>query len=108
MSLSPLDPFLYAMLATRALTCLIRGDTGEAADWADRAARSPGAHVMISLIAVVVHSLNKDPRRANAWVADVRSRRGDISQAHFFASVPFRDIALRRRIAEALAQNGFC
>jgi TolB-like protein len=108
MSLSPLDPFLYAMLATRALTCLIRGDTGEAADWADRAARSPGAHVMISLIAVVVHSLNKDPRRANAWVADVRSRRGDISQAHFFASFPFRDSALRRRIAEALAQNGFC
>ena len=107
MSLSPLDPFLYAMLATRALTCLIRGETAEAALWADRAARSPGAHVMISLIAVVVHALNQDPQRAKAWVADVRSRRSDISQAHFFASFPFRDGDLRRRMAEALADNGF-
>ena len=107
MSLSPLDPFLYAMLATRALTCLIRGDSAEAALWVDRAARSPGAHVMISLIAVVVHALNQDPQRAKVWVADVRSRRSDITQAHFFASFPFRDGDLRRRMAEALADHGF-
>jgi TolB-like protein len=108
MSLSPLDPFLYAMLATRALTCLVRGETGQAAIWVDRAARSPGAHVMISLIAVIAHTLNEDPQRAAAWAADVRARRGDISQAHFFASFPFRDGELRRRIAKALADNGFC
>jgi TolB-like protein len=107
MSLSPLDPFFYAMLATRAFTCLIRGNTAEAAVWADRAALSPGAHVLIALIAVVIHSLNKDPQRARAWAEDVRRRRRDISQAHFFAAFPFGDGELRRRMAEALANNGF-
>ncbi|ACL59555.1 winged helix-turn-helix domain-containing tetratricopeptide repeat protein [Methylobacterium nodulans] len=106
-SLSPLDPFLYAMLATRALTYLIHGDAEQAAAWADRAARSPGAHVMISLIAVIAHSLNKDPERAAGWAADVRSRRGSMSQAHFFASFPFKDGELRRNMARALADNGF-
>ncbi|WP_418292003.1 transcriptional regulator [Methylobacterium durans] len=106
-ALSPLDPFLYAMLATRALACLITGDAEQAAAWADKAARSPGAHVMISLIAVIAHTLNGDPQRAAIWLADVIGRRGDVTQAHFFASFPFRDGAVRRRIAKALADNGF-
>ncbi|WP_336492493.1 winged helix-turn-helix domain-containing tetratricopeptide repeat protein [Methylobacterium nigriterrae] len=106
-SFSPLDPFLYAMLATRALTCLIHGDTGQAATWADRAARSPGAHVMISMIAVIAHTLNGDPSRAAVWVADVRRRRGDVSQVHFFTSFPFRDGETRRRIAKAMEDSGF-
>ncbi|WP_132255135.1 winged helix-turn-helix domain-containing tetratricopeptide repeat protein [Methylobacterium segetis] len=105
-ALSPLDPFLYAMLATRALTCLMHGDTGQAASWADRAARSPGAHVMIALIAVIAHTLTADPERAAIWAADVRRRRGAVSQAHFFASFPFREGDLRRRIARALTDSG--
>lgn len=107
LSLSPLDPFRYAMLGTRAFACLIRGDTAEAADWADRAARSPGAHVLIALIAVVAHALNGDESRAAFWAADVRGRRSDISQAHFFASFPFGDGPLRRRLAETLTKQGF-
>ncbi|WFT79095.1 winged helix-turn-helix domain-containing protein [Methylobacterium sp. CB376] len=105
MSLSPLDPFFYAMLATRALTCLIQGDVRQAAVWADRAAQSPGAHVMISLIAVIAHTLNQDRDRAAVWSADVRRRRGDISQAHFFTSFPFRHGPLRLRMAKALDDN---
>lgn len=107
MSLSPLDPFLYAMLATHALTCLIRGDADEAAAWADRAARSPGAHVLISLIALIAHELKGEHVRSAIWAADVRGRRPDVSQAHFFASFPFREGELRRSIAKALANHGF-
>ncbi|WP_407520768.1 winged helix-turn-helix domain-containing protein [Methylobacterium oryzisoli] len=105
MALSPLDPLHYAMLATRALTCLIQGSTGPAAAWAERAAQSPGAHVMISLIAVIAQTLDGNRDRAAIWTADVR-RRGGSSQAHFFASFPFRDGPLRRRMAKALGDNG--
>ena len=105
MSLSPLDPLFYAMLATRALTDLIQGSTGPAAAWADRAACSPGAHVMISLIAVIAHTLDGNRDRAALWTADLR-RRGGTSQAHFFASFPFRDGPLRRRMAKAMDENG--
>src|SRR4029079_11868425 len=84
LSLSPLDPFRYAMLATRALDYLIQGDTEQAAVWADKAARSTVARVLIYLIAVIAHELNDDRDRAAAWCAQVRSRRSDITRAHFF------------------------
>src|SRR4051794_33483408 len=51
-------------------------------------------------IAVIAHTLNNDPHRAAAWCAEVRSRRTDITQAHFFSSFPFRDGALRRRMSK--------
>src|SRR3954454_5728253 len=107
LSLSPLDPFRYAMLATRALDYLIQGDTEQAAVWADKAARSPGAHVLILLIAVIAHALNNSRHRAAAWCAEVRARRPDLTQAHFFSSFPFRDGTLRRRMSKALSEYGF-
>jgi tetratricopeptide (TPR) repeat protein len=107
LSLSPLDPFRYAMLATQALDYLIQDNTEQAAVWADKAARSPGAHVLILLIAVIAHVLNNDPHRAAVWGAEVRSRRTDLTQAHFFSSFPFRDGALRRRMSKAMSEQGF-
>ncbi|EAS49286.1 putative transcriptional regulatory protein [Aurantimonas manganoxydans SI85-9A1] len=107
LTLSPLDPFRYAMLGTRALICLTRGETAEAAVWADRAARAPGAHVLIALIALVARELNGDSREAAAWARDVRSRRSGLSRAHFFAAFPYKDGSLKRGIAHALRQHGF-
>lgn len=107
LSLSPLDPFRYAMLATRALICLARGQTADAVTWADRAACSPGAHVLIALIAVVTHALDDDVQGAATWAAAVRSRRNDLSRAHFFASFPFKDGSLKRSISRALSRHGF-
>ena len=46
----------------------------EAAGWAERAARAPGAHVLIALIAVAAHALGGDEIRAASWAANVRSR----------------------------------
>ena len=62
MRLSPLDPLYYAMLATRAFTHMVMGEDAEAADWAERAARSPGAHVLIALIAVAAVYCYRSPR----------------------------------------------
>ncbi len=107
MALSPLDPFRYAMLGTRALICLGRGDTAGAAEWGERAARSPGAHVLIAMIALVAHALNRDQERAEGWAREARSRRPDLSQAHFLASFPFKEGRLRRDMGRVLDRFGF-
>ena len=103
MSLSPLDPFLYAMLGTRALAYLAQGQDAAAAEWAEKAARAPGAHVLIALIAIAAHALNGDPDAAKAWAENAKSRRPDISSEHFFRSFPFKDERLRQRIAHVLS-----
>lgn len=106
MSLSPLDPLLYAMLGTRALSHVVRGDDAEAARWAERAARAPGAHVLIALIAVIAHELHGDHARAGLWVQSARRRLPGITGNDFFRSFPFADDAVRLRIAGALGAAG--
>jgi tetratricopeptide (TPR) repeat protein len=103
MALSPLDPLHYAMAATRALSHIVSGEEAPAATWAERAARSPGAHVLIAVIAAAAHSLNGDRQRAAAWAANVRARSAVITAADFFRSFPFADTAVRHRIAKALS-----
>jgi TolB-like protein len=102
MALSPLDPLYYAMAATRALSHIVCGEEAEAAAWAERAARSPGAHVLIAVIATAAHSLNRDRQRAAAWAANVRERNPTITEADFFRCFPFADTTVRQRIAKAL------
>lgn len=104
MSLSPLDPLYYAMAATRALSHVVSGEEAEAAAWAERAARSPGAHVLIAVIAIACHSLHGDHARAEAWAANVRSRSDAKVGEAFFRSFPFADAAVRERVSGALAR----
>lgn len=105
--LSPLDPFMYAMQATRGFAYLILGDYSAAAEWSERGARSPGAHFLIAAIAAVAHHLNGDAERADYWVRNVRGRRSDASIGHFFAAFPFSDARVRREIAGSLSALGF-
>jgi TolB-like protein len=107
MSLSPLDPLYYAMLGTRAFTHMALGEDREAADWADRAARSPGAHVLISMIAVAGHALGGDATRAAWWAAQVRARNPTLSRQDFFSAFPMKSEAMRVRISAGLARFGF-
>ncbi len=107
MRLSPLDPLYYAMLATRAFTHMVMGEDAEAADWAERAARSPGAHVLIALIAVAAHALARDEIRAGSWAANVRSRNPALTRADFFRAFPMQSEAIRARVSSALARHGF-
>jgi DNA-binding winged helix-turn-helix (wHTH) protein/TolB-like protein len=107
MRLSPLDPLYYAMLATRGLTHIALAEDAQAAEWAERAARSPGAHVLIAMIASVAHTLNDDPGRAAAWAANARERNPSLTRDDFFRAFPMRSDAMRSRVAGALARFEF-
>jgi TolB-like protein len=107
LSLSPLDPFRYAMLGVRAFTYMQRGEDKEAARWAEESARAPGAHVLIAAIALAANALAGDRDRAGRWAANVRDRKPDLTQADFFRAFPFENPELRRRISNALTQFGF-
>jgi TolB-like protein/tetratricopeptide (TPR) repeat protein len=107
MSLSPIDPLLYAMLATRSITHLLSGERTEAADWADRAARAPGSHFLVGAIAVAAHDLDGQGEGARRWAENVKRRRPDASVAHFFQAFPFRKTATRTLFRASLEKYGF-
>ena len=104
--LSPLDPLLYGMLGVRALSFISEGDFESASRWAEKAARSPGAHYLISMIAVMAHSLDHNDKQAASWADAVRHRKSDASHAQFFKSFPFSDSKTRELISSALAPYG--
>jgi TolB-like protein len=107
MRLSPIDPLYYAMLGTRAFTHMVLGEDMEAADWAERAARSPGAHVLIAMIAAVAQALNGDKQRAASWAANVRERNCALTRDDFCRAFPMKSDTMRARVLQALAQLGF-
>ncbi len=107
MRLSPLDPLRYGMLGTRAFTHMAVGEDVEAADWAERAARSPGAHVLIAMIAAAAHALNGDLVRAAHWAANVRERNSSFTTADFCRAFPMKSDPMRVRVLQALGQLGF-
>jgi hypothetical protein len=94
-----------AMTATRALGHIVCEEDRDAADWAERAARAPGAHVLIAVIAVAAHALAGNRERATVWAANVRERARAVTAATFFRSFPFADPRTRKRIAKALSTH---
>jgi TolB-like protein len=107
MRLSPLDPLHYAMQATRAFTHMFEGEDAEAAHWAERGARSPGAHVLIAMIASAAHALKGDKERAGFWAANVRERNAELTSKDFFRAFPMQPPVVRARVQKALGQLGF-
>ena len=104
--LSPLDPLLYAMFGTRAMSLAIDGRDAEAAEWAVRAANAPGAHDLISVIAIFTNELAGNTVEAANWADRLRGHRSDITQQQFFRSFPFTDGAVRSRFSQALTRHG--
>jgi TolB-like protein len=107
MRLSPLDPLYYAMLGTRAFTHMAQSEDVEAADWAERAARSPGAHVLIAMIAAAAHAMAGNGTLAGAWSENVRERNPRLTREDFFRSFPMKADDLRSRVSSALERLGF-
>ena len=107
MQLSPLDPLYYAMLGARGYTHILREEYSEATNWTDRAARSPGAHVFMALLAAVAQSLAENPEKAEAWAADVRRRGPRINRDDFLRAYPMTAEPMRSRFAAALTGLGF-
>ena len=107
MRLSPLDPLHYAMLATRAFTHMAADEDAPAAHWAERGARSPGAHVLIAMVAAAAHTLAGDNARAAFWAANVRERSDTLTRQDFFRAFPMKSEPMRARVDRALASAGF-
>jgi hypothetical protein len=107
MKLSPLDPLHYAMQGTRAFTHMTLGEDQDGAVWAERAARSPGAHVLIAMIAAAAHGLNGNGARAALWAANVRERNGALNKQAFLRAFPIKPDAVRSRVVGALERLGF-
>lgn len=107
LTLSPLDPLVYGMLAGRALSFVNEGDYGSAAEAGEKAARAPGAHFIIDMIAVIAHALNEDREKAQFRADKIRKRRPDASEALFFDSFPFSNTEIKHKISDALTRYGF-
>lgn len=105
--LSPLDPLVYGMLGARALSHLALGESAQAAVWAERAAKAPGAHPLIAMIAAAAHGLNGDEGRALVWAVSARERAAYLDTSDFLRAFPFRDVPTRERVAGMLARLGF-
>lgn len=106
MSLSPLDPFLFAMKGTRALGFLIEERLEEAVRWIDDAGRSPGANAVVHLVAAATHEMNGERDEALYWVKGARARNPLIDTVQLFQSLPFAERALRQRMTASLGRLG--
>ena len=100
--LSPLDPLRYAMIATCGLSQVLQGNYREAAVLAERAARSPGAHKHIAVIAAIATHLAGNQERGAYWIAQARRSDPALDAGAFLASFPFSDEAGRTQIARTL------
>jgi TolB-like protein len=107
MQLSPLDPLHYAMLSLRGLTHIAAGDDQTGAEWAERGARSPGAHPLIAMIAATAQDLAGNDEQAARWATEVRNRSPMLTRADFFSAFPMTSTTLRARVSTALERLGF-
>lgn len=102
--LSPLDPLRYAMLAVQSVSALMAGDYERAADLGERAARSPGAHQHIAVIAALGNSAAGRADRAEYWKDQARLFNPAVSKHSFFASFPFAEAPGRETIERNLSR----
>jgi hypothetical protein len=86
---------------------MLRDEDEEAVRWAERAARSPGAHVLIAMIAAVAALLAGDKIRANTWADNVRARNPKLTSQDFFHAFPVKTAQMRTRVADALQTLDF-
>jgi DNA-binding SARP family transcriptional activator len=84
--LSPFDPLLFAMLATRALALARLGQDDEAAEWAMKSTARPNAHQHIMAIAACTLSLAGRVEDANVYKAKIRERVPNYAMADFLAA----------------------
>jgi DNA-binding SARP family transcriptional activator len=87
--LSPFDPMLFGMLATRAMSLVRLGEFEEAAGWAVKAAARPNAFPHIHAIAAYTLALAGSLDQARSHAAVLRSTAPSYDLAEFFTAFPF-------------------
>ncbi len=105
--LSPIDPLLYGMHGIRAWAALNTQDWTRAAHWASKAARTPGAHYLMDMLAASVNDIAGEAREAAHFAERARRRRPDASLAHFRSAFMFPRGHQRQPLAAALRALGF-
>lgn len=103
--LSPFDPLLFAMLASRAMALMRLGRLDEAADWAARAVARPNAHVHVQCIGAHCLALAGRLDEARALVASIRQAQPQYRRDDFMAAFRFADDA-QAPLARAAALVG--
>jgi TolB-like protein/DNA-binding SARP family transcriptional activator len=104
--LSPFDPLLFAMKASRAVSLANRGHHEEAAAWAVRASQEPNAHFHIYAIAAGCLELagqSVDARKNALWA---QRRHPGYSLAVFQRSFPHKDEHAREPMLAAMERAG--
>jgi DNA-binding SARP family transcriptional activator len=87
--LSPFDPLLFGMLASRAIALMRLGQFDEAAQWAVKAAGRANAHPLILGIAAYCLALADSVDEARAYVATIRKSRPNYGVADFLGAFRF-------------------
>jgi TolB-like protein len=105
--LSPLDPLLYGFHGVRAQMLIQQEDHEAAAQWANRAATTPGAHYLIAMIALAANGLAGHHDQAVRWRQKIRRLKRDATATDYFTAFPTRDAASRARVAAELRRHGF-
>ncbi|MES2973670.1 MAG: transcriptional regulator [Pseudomonadota bacterium] len=98
-ALSPWDPLLFGMLATKALALLRLGRYDEAAEWGVRSAARPNAHVHIRAVAMYCLSMAGRTKEAQAVAAVIRRTHAQYSVADFvqaFSLGPEAEVLIRQ------------
>ncbi len=102
-SLSPVDPLSYAMLGTRSMSHMLRGDYDTAADWAARAIRAPHAHFQIFALAAIAYEMIGERDLAEQTLARIQRMKPDFRQSDFFRAFQFTDGEFRAEITKAMS-----
>jgi tetratricopeptide (TPR) repeat protein len=87
--LSPFDPLLFAMLASRAMGLARLGHYDDAAEWAIKAAARPNAHQHIMAITACTLGLADRIEEARTYEAKIRARVPNYAMADFLAAFRF-------------------
>ncbi|MEZ5753184.1 MAG: hypothetical protein R3D60_14835, partial [Paracoccaceae bacterium] len=106
-SLSPLDPFLYAMFSAKGIAHFHLDEMDDAAHWAEQGARTPGAHYLISAFAAAINEAAGHKDKAQYWARETRARRQDASIEAFFTAFPVKNPAKREELRNSLSRLGF-
>lgn len=103
--LSPFDPLLFAMLATRAMALMRLHRHDEAADWAARAIARPNAHVHVQCIGAHCLALAGRTDEARQVLASIRAARPGYRLGDFLGAFRFGEDA-QALLHRAAAQIG--
>jgi TolB-like protein len=104
--LSPLDPLLFAVEGTRAISLAIEGQYDKAAAWSVRATGEPNAHFHMAAVAAACLALAGRETEARAFAQRACRDHPGYSIQVFERSFPHKRAAHRELLAQALRSVG--